>query len=147
MKDADGKLIALGSVLEKIDTGEIGVVSRIVKEGEQTGLLEQTGDMKIEKTYGAYIVSSIYSSWRHVPHEKQTFYHRFRSWLYTPCNHDTDEDFHVFSITSLVDQDLYDEDSYPVHFQDALELMSKQLIKQERKIKSLEQNLKGATHD
>ena len=85
MKDADGMIIRLGSVLRNIHDGDQGVVVRVMKYGD-VGIrwLDAVGDIHIQSSPGSVRVTNKYHLWRHVPRAQQSFRERHLSWFNDP---------------------------------------------------------------
>lgn len=91
--DADGTPIRVGSVIEHITDGDCGVVVQIMRQGMMaTTPVDQIGDLHIQNSPGCTRCTNLYDQWRHVPHDRQSYDHRFLSWMLTPLRK-RDEDF------------------------------------------------------
>jgi hypothetical protein len=130
--DADGVPIRLGSVLEQLDGSFCGVVVRIARAGMRGRLCECVGDISVWNGGGSTTVSSRYSNWRHVPHDKQKHWQRFESWILEDDWIDPDSrvgkdvQIAVYGIMRLIPENHFNFDwsGYPLTTEDALRYLA-----------------------
>jgi len=120
--DADGVAILVGSVLERVDGTDRGVVTQIVLPGAliRCVLIPVIGDLEIETSPSCRRITNQWAKWRHIPKERQTYRERFRSWQLTPYEHDdnngkrsSDEGLAIDGILALLPPDAVDWDYGP----------------------------------
>lgn len=128
MNDIDGIEIKLGAVLrDTSNTHNVGVVVKIATKDSAFILAERVGDISIQTSPGCRIVSCNYSKWKRVPHDEQTFDQRYLSWIYSYSKYEDPEYFYIDGLLSLIDESFIEEDNYPIKFEEALNLVKKQL--------------------
>ena len=146
--DADKVPILKGSVLQHIDDEDCrGVVTRIALPGMQGYTMECAGDIHVRTGPGCARVSSKYHTWRHIPHDEQTYEERYLSWLYHEFWYDKDssiskdEQFAMSGIIALLPENAIKwETHYPNDFQDSLEYLMKHLMELKEQINELQKN-------
>ena len=136
--DADSVPIRVGSVLQKIDDGARGVVTRIARAGMRaSNPFEAVGDMHVRIDAGIMRCSNQYAKWRHVPHAEQTYEERYWSWYHRPETIDTDglsdvskdEARACTAIMALLPEGVVDWDHgpFPDRLEDALKYLADHL--------------------
>jgi hypothetical protein len=132
--DADGVPICVGSVLRKLEDGDRGVVIRITRAGMlPSSPFDAIGDMHVRKSAGVTRCSNQYATWRHIPHNEQTYEERYWSWYYRPETVDTemlgsvskDEARACSAIMALLPEGIvdYDYGPFPDRLEDALKYL------------------------
>lgn len=138
--DADGVPIRVGSVLRKIEDGDRGVVTRISRAGMfPSSPFDAIGDMHVRKDAGITRCSNQYATWRHIPHNEQTYEERYWSWYYRPETIDTgglgdvskDEARACAAIMALLPEGIVDWDygPFPDRLEDAMPYLVDHLSK------------------
>lgn len=133
LADANGEPIKLGSVLEK--NGEVGVVFKIIREGDEGGLACCVGDIAVRMSSNVSTYSNQYDSWKHVPHDRQTHEQRYLSWLYAggECyvsdGESKDEMKAVYGILNLFPDGYFNWEyiDFPLNIEQALRILAKYL--------------------
>lgn len=133
--DADGVPIREGSVLVHVTEGERGVVVAIKRAGDIGTPFDAVGDIHIKTSPGCTRCTNCYSSWRHIPHNDQTYEERLQSWLRKPYEHDEDrqisrdEGLAIDGIMALLPDDIVDWETgpWPDKIEDALEFLVEHL--------------------
>lgn len=133
--DADGVPIREGSVLREINDGDRGVVIKIFRAGDKGTVIDRIGDINIRIRAGTTRVTNRYDQWRHIPHNEQTYYERFTSWMQTPHYYDPidalvskDESLSCGGIMALLPEDIVsDYGPFPDRLEDALRYLVQHL--------------------
>lgn len=88
--DSDGIPISEGSVLRDIASGETGVVSKVVREGDRLTCVVPpcVGDLMIIMSRSCTRVTNRYKQFKHVPREEQTYMQRCMAWFHTKGSED-----------------------------------------------------------
>jgi hypothetical protein len=83
--DTDGVAIREGSVLRQIEDNDVGVVTRIIREGDRVRMLIPpcVGDLLISTRSNSVRVTNKCTKWRHVPRAEQTYDQRLLAWMYS----------------------------------------------------------------
>ena len=137
LADADGEPIRVGSVLRSLDDGQVGVVTRIIREGDSGPFCSAVGDLVLHVSSGNTRVTNKYSSYRHVPRDEQTYIQRLTAWRQVPYEHDEllnphmskYEGLAIDGIMALFPRDPvnWDFGPFPNTLDDALEFMARHL--------------------
>lgn len=132
--DADDIPIRKGDVLRDIDSGESGVVIKIMRAGDRGYVFDMVGDLKILTQTGITRTTNKYKQFRHVDKADQTYWERYRSWLVTPFHHDEymqaskDEQIAMEGIFALLPEDAVNwEWESPQRIEDALKCLMRHL--------------------
>lgn len=138
IKDADGKAIYIGSVLQNMEDGARGVVTEIGLPGTRSSIpIMMLGDIVIQTSPGCYRGTNTYSQWRHIPHNDQTVRERYNSWRLRAYHHDPyvgttrAEGCAINGIMSLLRDDVVNHEygPWPDHLENALEFLVSELEK------------------
>ena len=71
-----------------LKTGEVGMVRRIIRFGDQGSLLSQVGDLDLDMQNSVVRTTNKYDEWVHVAHDDQTCVQRLESWKLKPYEDD-----------------------------------------------------------
>ena len=89
-----------------VEVGRVGTIPRTP--------LVSLGDILIKKSAGIYRGTNMYGDWRHIPHDEQTYWERYTSWLHRYYDHDEyanyseDTGVAIDGIMSLLPEDVID---------------------------------------
>ena len=133
--DADGQPIKEGSVLQHVTDGDRGVVVDIKRHGDIGTMFDAVGDIHIQKSPGCTRCTNNYASWRHVPHNDQTYGERLLSWKMRLYEHDDDrgtsedEGLAIDGIMALLPDDTVNWESgpWPDRLEDALYFLARHM--------------------
>lgn len=142
--DVDGTPIREGSILRDTQSGETGVVSRIMRDGERVMCVGPVcvGDLQIVMSPSCVRVSNRYKQFRHVKREEQTYTQRFLSWFHTKGSEvyasdrlSADVQEAITGILALMPDDGLDSPfaDWPSSIPDALELLAAHLTSPPKK--------------
>lgn len=136
--DVDGKAIREGSVMRETTDGDRGVVIRIVRAGDiGSPILSNVGDLAISTKPGTTRITNRYDSWKHIPHDDQTYSERYLSWMNRDFDYDEgqpisrDTALAIDGIMSLLPTDIVDWEygPWPDRLEDALRFLVNHLNK------------------
>lgn len=133
LADADGIAIAEGSVLRHVEDGTRGVVTWVGRAGAPRDgpALSAVGDIGIYLRAGSTRVTNKYHTWRHIPHDEQTYAERLVAWEqkhYKP-DPEREDSRAIDGIMSLLPSDAVDWDygPHPDTLEDALRFLTAHL--------------------
>lgn len=154
--DANDKPIFVGSVLKSLEDGTVGVVTRILEEGDtHVPPASCEGDLNLWVDHGITRITNRYYKWEHVPRAEQTYEQRLRAWRSLPSYYDPenpvgiDEGEHdaIQGILALLPSDPVDWENgpWPDRLEDALEILKDHLEDMEFRANNMDGLSKGVT--